>query len=123
MQCKFKNLSLVKESEDISRLVVSDFSTQWTVACQVPLSMGFSRQEHWSGLPLPPSGYLPNTGLNLSSPAFQADSLLSEPPAKYFKKNTIDEILQDLCLHLDSIALKLVSPLTTEFSMDITCSL
>ena len=63
MQFKFKNLSSVTESEDISRLVVSDFSTPWTVACQIPLSTGFSRQEYWSGLLLPPSGYLPNTGI------------------------------------------------------------
>ena len=35
----------------------------WTVACQVPLSMGFSRQEHWSGLSCPPPGNLPDPGI------------------------------------------------------------
>ena len=40
------------------------FVTQWTVACQAPLSMGFSRQEQWSGLPCPPPGDLPTQGSN-----------------------------------------------------------
>ena len=45
------------ERESVSRSVVSDsFATSWTVARQAPLSMGFSRQEYWSGLPCPPSG-------------------------------------------------------------------
>ena len=45
----------------LSCLVVSDsFVTPWTVARQAPLSMRFPRQEYWSGLPFPPSGYLPN---------------------------------------------------------------
>ena len=39
------------------------FATPWTVAHQAPLSMGFSRQEYWSGLPFPPPGDLPNTGI------------------------------------------------------------
>ena len=47
--------------------------------CQVPLSMGFSRQEYWSGLPFRSPGDLPNPGTELRSPALQADSLLSEP--------------------------------------------
>ena len=41
--------------------------TQWTVTCQAPLSMGFSRQGYWSGLPCPPSGDLPNPGIELTS--------------------------------------------------------
>ena len=49
--------------------------TPWTVALQAPLSMRFSRQEYWSGLPCPPSGNLPNSGTEPVSPAFQADSL------------------------------------------------
>jgi len=44
--------------------------------------MGFSRQEHWSGLPCPPPGDLPNPGVESRSPTFQADSLPSEPPGK-----------------------------------------
>ena len=45
------------------------FATLWTVACQAPLSMGFSRQEYWSGLPCPPPGDLPDPGIELTSPA------------------------------------------------------
>ena len=44
------------------------FLKVWTVALQAPLSMGFSRQEHWSGLPCPPPGDLPNPGIGLVSP-------------------------------------------------------
>ena len=56
--------------------------TPGPVARQAPLSMGFSRQEHWSGLPCPPPGDLPNPGIEPESPALQADSLPSEPPGK-----------------------------------------
>ena len=49
---------------------------------QIPLSMELSRQEYWSGLPVPSSGNLPNPGIKPRSPALQADSLLSEPPRK-----------------------------------------
>ena len=52
------------------------FTTPWTAAYQAPLSMEFSRQEYWSGLPLPHAGDLPNPGIKPSSPASQADSLL-----------------------------------------------
>ena len=40
-------------------------ATLWTIACQTPLSMGFSRQEYWGGLPCPPSGVLPDLGIEL----------------------------------------------------------
>ena len=56
------------------------FATSWTVAYQAPLSMGFSRQEYWSGLPFPSLGDLPNPGIKPVSPALQADTLPSEPP-------------------------------------------
>ena len=54
------------------------FAILWIVALQAPLSMGFSRQEYWSGLPFPSPGDLPNPGTepaSLVSPALQADSL------------------------------------------------
>ena len=54
----------------------------WTVAYQVPSSMGFSRQECWSGLPFPSPRDLPDPGIEPRSPAFQADALPSEPPGK-----------------------------------------
>ena len=50
------------------------FATPWAVACEAPLSMGFSRPEYWSGLPCPPPG------VESRSPASQADSLPCEPP-------------------------------------------
>ena len=49
---------------------------------RAPLSMGFSRQEHWSGLPFPSPGNLPNQGIDLKSPVLQADSLPFEPRGK-----------------------------------------
>ena len=60
-------------------------------AYQAPPSMGFSRQEYWSGLPFPAPGDLPDPGIEPSSPAFQADGLTSEPPqcicgAPYYEK-------------------------------------
>ena len=58
------------------------FATPWTVAHKAPLSMGFSRQEYWSGLPFPSPGDLPNPGIEPRSPVLQADSLLSEPQGK-----------------------------------------
>ena len=56
--------------------------TPWTVAYQAPRSMGFSRQEYWSGLPFPSSGDLPDPGIKPRSPALQTDALPSEPPGK-----------------------------------------
>ena len=53
-----------------------------TVAYQAPLSMDFSRQEYWSGLPFPSPGDLPDPGIETGSPALQADALPSEPPGK-----------------------------------------
>ena len=54
------------------------FATPWTVAPQVPPSMGFSRQEYWSGLPSPSSGDVPDPGIEPRSPTLQADALPSE---------------------------------------------
>uniref|UniRef100_A0A452FS50 protein-tyrosine-phosphatase n=1 Tax=Capra hircus TaxID=9925 RepID=A0A452FS50_CAPHI len=58
------------------------FATPWTIACQAPLSIGFSRQEYWSGLPFLSPGDLPDPGIEPGSPTFQADSLPSEPSGK-----------------------------------------
>ena len=63
------------------------FATPWTVAYQAPSSMGFSRQEYWSGLPFPSPGDLPNPGIEPGSPALQADALTSEPPEKPLNRN------------------------------------
>ena len=68
------------EVKSLSRVQL--FVTPWTVARQAPLSMGFSRQEYWSGLPFPSPGDRPNPGIEPGSPALQADVLSSEPPGK-----------------------------------------
>ena len=57
------------------------------MACQAPLSLGFSRQEYWRGLPFPSPGDLPHPEVEPMSPVLQADSLPSEPPEK--PKNTV----------------------------------
>ena len=57
---------------------MSDSTTPWTIACQASLSIGFPRQEYWSGLPFPSPGNFPDPGINLWSPALQADSLWTD---------------------------------------------
>ena len=57
-------------------------ATPWTVAHQAPLSMGFSKQEYWSGVLFLSPGDLPDSAIEPVSPTLQADSLLSEPPGK-----------------------------------------
>ena len=64
------------------------FATPWTVAYQAPPSMGFSRQECWSGLPLPSPGDPPDPGIEPGSPTLQADALPSEPPGKAYLKSS-----------------------------------
>ena len=68
------------EVSEVSRVRL--FATPWTVAYQALPSMGFSWQEYWSGLPFPSPGDLPDPGIEPGSPAFQADTLTSEPPGK-----------------------------------------
>ena len=68
---KVKSLSHVRPSE-----------TPWTVAYQAPLSMGFPRQEYWSGLPFPPPGYLPDPGIEPMSPAMAGRFFTIELPRK-----------------------------------------
>ena len=67
---------MVLSSSSVSRIQL--FVTPRTVARQVPLSMGFSREEYWSGLPFPSPGNFPDPGIKPRSPVLQADSLLSE---------------------------------------------
>ena len=68
----------------VSHSVISNFVTPWTVAHKLPLSIGFSKQEYWSGLPFPSPGDLPDPGIEPRSSALQADSLPSEPSGKPF---------------------------------------
>ena len=77
LECKVK-VKVKGKSLSCVRL----FATPWTVAHQAPPSMGFSRQEYWSGLPFSSPGDLPDPGIEPRSPAIQADALTSEPPGK-----------------------------------------
>jgi len=68
------------------------FVTPWTIACQAPLSIGFPRQEYWSGLPCPPPRNLPDPGMepvSLMSPALQAGSLPLVPCGKPFPEHRV----------------------------------
>ena len=62
-----------------SRSAMSDSATPWTVACQTPLSMGFSRHESWSGSPWPPPGDLPDPGIKPASPTLAGGCLTPKP--------------------------------------------
>ena len=83
-----------------SHYVVSDFATLWTVACQNPLSMGFPRQEYWSGLPFPSPGDLSQQKIKPTSPAWPVDSL----------KDTVEE--KEMAIHSSILAWK--NPWTEE---------
>ena len=74
LHCSFLLLCSLKEK---SLSCVQLFATLWTVAHQVPPSMGFSRQEYWSGLPFPSPGDLSDPGIKPRSPALQPDTLTS----------------------------------------------
>ena len=83
------------EAEDTKKRAVLSRSVMSKTLCdpmhcspQVPLSMGFSRQEYWNRLPFPPPGDLPNPGIELGSPALQADSLPTGLSGKPISINT-----------------------------------
>ena len=66
----------------------------WTVACQAPPSIEFSRPEYWSELPFPSPGDLPNPGVEPGSPALQEDFLPSEQPgsSKIYKFSSVQSL-------------------------------
>ena len=78
----YGSLKVKMKSERKSLSCIRLFVTPWTVAYQGPPSMGFSRQECWSGLPFPSPGDFSDPGIKPQSPALQADALPSEPPVK-----------------------------------------
>ena len=76
----------------VGHSVVSDSVSPWTVACQIPLSMEYSRsifQEYWSRVPFPSPGDLANPGIEPGSPSSQAYSLPSEPPGKPCQQRSV----------------------------------
>ena len=95
-------LSKVKVKEQ-SLSHVRLFATPWTVAYQDPESMGFSRQEYWSGVPFPSPGDLPNPGIKPGPPALQADALLSEIPGKKLTVKAIQCVSESRSVMSDSL--------------------
>ena len=118
---------------------MSDSGIPWTVACQAPLSMGFPRQEYWSGFPFPSPGVLPDPGIPPASPALQEDSLAlshlgspkdKEELAKRSRKKGIldggDSLDKDLEVARDSACVghlhKLVNFIEMEHSSTSVCT-
>ena len=64
------------------------FETPWTVACQDPLSVGFSRQEYWSALPCPSPGDLPHPGIKPTSPVLAGGFFTTEPPGSWVRNSS-----------------------------------
>ena len=93
-RCESWTIKNAEKSERVSCSVMSDSATP---AGQAPLSMEFSRQEHWSELPFPSPEDLPNLGIKPRSPALQANSLLSEPPGKSPQKAEPQELMLSNC--------------------------
>ena len=94
-QCGLKPLLKVVVVELLSHVWL--FVTPWTVAYYAPPSMGFSRQEYWSGLPFPSPGDLPGAGIEPRSPALQADSLTIELSGKPSVSTYFKTILIKIC--------------------------
>ena len=72
----------------VAKLCLIFWGTPWTVAHQGPLSMGFPRQEHWSGLLFPSPGDLPDPGIEPASPALAGGFFTAQAPGKPFPMNT-----------------------------------
>ena len=88
---------LYSEVKSLSRVRL--FATPWTVAYQASLSMGFSSQEYWSGLPFPSPGDLPDPRIEPRSPTLQADTLPSEPPLSILYSNVyISSTYKKVCV-------------------------
>ena len=85
-------LLLLKGSESEVAQSVRLFETPWTVAYQGPLSMGFSRQGYWTGLPFPSPEDLPDPGIEPGSPELQAETLPSELPGSYSNKRGVQKL-------------------------------
>ena len=104
---KLKVLKFLRKkvkSEIVSYSVISDSATPWTVAHQAPVSMGFPRQEHWSGLPFPSPGNLPNQGSDLCLLHWQVDSFpLSHQgsPCLSISLSSVAQLCLTLCNPMD----------------------
>jgi len=94
----------------LSRVLL--FSTPWTVACQAPLSIGFSRQEYWSGLPFPPPADLPDQGIKPMSPVSPALAVGSLPLAQPGKPWCIYIYVQIICIFIYRLFICFLSMVT-----------
>ena len=103
------------------------FETPWTIACQAPLCMDFSKQEYWSGLPFPSLGDLPDPGIESGCFALQADSLPTEPPGFNTEDGVYTVLIADLTLPGQETDIPLLptssrSPHMPTFQLGKTCS-
>ena len=89
--------------------------TPWTVAHQVPLSMGFPRQQYWSGLLFPSPGDFPDPGIKPASPALRADALLSEPPGNPKAHLGVSFLTEELCDNIRAGRHKRYYPVLVQF--------
>ena len=78
----------------VTKLYSTLFRPPWSIALQVPLSMGFPRQEYWSGLPFPSPGDFPNAGIEPTSPALAGGFFTTELPGKPKKKYSLRGVTQ-----------------------------
>ena len=90
---------------------------------QAPLSMGFSRQQYWSGLPFPSPGDVPNPGIEPGSPSLQTDTLPSEPPGKSLAKMYINKNSYPLLVELKPPTGKMFQCSTVKLNIFISCQL
>ena len=117
------------ESESEVAQLCPTLCNRCTVAYQAPLSMGFSRQEYWSGLPFPSPGDLPDPGIKPWSLALQADALTSEPPEKPLTGSRFFLIQRDTCTPVFTAAPFIIArtwkqpryPLTDEWTKKMYC--
>ena len=96
-QCPYALLPFKAKLEKCVLSYVQLFATLWTVARQAPLSMQFSRQEYWSGLPFPSPGDCPDPGIELRSPALQANSCLSQ------QGSPLSSLVQQIIIHITNV--------------------
>ena len=85
------------------------FVTPWTVGCQAPLSMEFSRREYWTGLPFPPAGDVPNPGMGPESFGFAASTgglFATVPPGRLSYRNTGKTIIDWLTRNWNSLEME-----------------
>ena len=101
---------MLKNGGDLVGNSYLTLGTPWSVACQAPLSLGFPRQEYWSGLPFPSPGDLPDAGLEPRSPAIQVDSFygfFTESPGKPYVTINLHNVIMGL-LSLSNIGMSRV---------------